>query len=46
MVLLLLPWMAGSAQAQVVAQLVEEVEVTEQDGDVAVTVLFGCGCGM
>jgi len=41
--MLLLPWLAGIAQAQAVGRLVEEVGVAEQDGDVAVTVLFGCG---
>ncbi len=43
LMVLLLPWMAGIAQAQFVGRLVEEVGVAEQDGDVAVTVLFGCG---
>ena len=34
---------AGLAQAQGAGRLVEEIGVSEQDGDVAVTVLFGCG---
>lgn len=42
-VTLLLSWTAAVAQAQTMGRLVEEVGVTEQDADVAVTLLFGCG---
>jgi len=43
LLVLLLPWVAAIAQAQVVGRLVEEVGVSEQRDYVAVTVLFGCG---
>ena len=39
----LLPWVAGFAQAQVTGRLIEDIGVAEQQGHVAVTVLFTCG---